>query len=316
MDKLQEKILDVTHNQYYYLMNLQNVIGVGLGYKRINNFDTVEPCIHVLVENKIDSKYIPFNNLIPKNYMGIKTDIIEVGNMDIKNVDMKISNKKIRPLQGGYGMSVLPKGFNPKSGTITCVVTRVSKGKTQYFVLGNNHVLAGVNKFQIGSTVIQPAIEDGGTLSDKVGTLKYYVPIKEYKPYITFSNEVDCAIVEINKTLASDIIRFIGKVKGVGKPTLGLSVEKIGKMTGLTKGKIITIGVTIKIKFLDSRSAVFKNQFIADTYSVRGDSGAPFLNKDEEIVGLLLSGNEEKKTSTFNDINLVLKALKVNVYVL
>lgn len=32
MDKLQNKILDISHNYFKYFMNLKNVNGVGLGF--------------------------------------------------------------------------------------------------------------------------------------------------------------------------------------------------------------------------------------------------------------------------------------------
>ena len=115
-------IKDICYNNYNYLISLKNVIGIGLGLKEINGIDTFEPCIHVLVQDKILSKYITSNNIIPKTYMGIKTDIINVGVMESFSSENLTS--KVRPLKGGYSVaSCLDKAtFIP--GTITCIVKK------------------------------------------------------------------------------------------------------------------------------------------------------------------------------------------------
>lgn len=106
MNKIESNIEDISQNYYKYLMSLKNVTGVGLGYKKINNIDTKEPCIHVLVEKKVDDKYISLNNLIPKNYLGIKTDVIQSGTFKLLSTnldeydDIKIPYK-VRPIHGG-----------------------------------------------------------------------------------------------------------------------------------------------------------------------------------------------------------------------
>ena len=96
MQTLEEKILDISTKYYHYLINLQSVKGVGYGFKHINGVNTFEPCIHVLVERKLQSTNLSFSNIIPKVYMGIKTDVIEVGNMK----SFSPITKKFRPLEG------------------------------------------------------------------------------------------------------------------------------------------------------------------------------------------------------------------------
>ena len=311
MINLENSILNICENNFEYLIALKNVNGIGLGFKYINEINTFEPCIHVLVEKKISSKYLTSNNIIPKTYMGIKTDVINVGVMEAFSSDNLRS--RVRPIKGGYSVgSQMPDGTF-KSGTITCIVQKKIKDKVEFFILGNNHVLAGSNEIPIGSKIIQPSDTDGGKIKDTIGVLSNFIKIKKENIFYAPNNYVDCAIAKIDSSLVSSYIGEIGKLNGVGKASLGLEVVKVGKMTGLTRGTIKTIGATV-ISIINKDFALFKKQIVVKTSSINGDSGAPLLNSSNEILGLLMTANSSTGTSTFNDINLVLKALKVDLY--
>ena len=109
------------------------------------------------------------------------------------------------------------------------------------------------------------------------------------------------------------MIGILGKLKGIQTPSLGLEVSKVGKMTGLTKGTIKTTDATIT-NIIGGKYALFKKQIIARINSIKGDSGSPLLDMSNKIIGLLMSGNSSTGTSTFNDINLVLKSLNVELF--
>ena len=99
---------------------------------------------------------------------------------------------------------------------------------------------------------------------------------------------------------------------------MDLEVKKVGFMTGLTKGKITTVGTTIKIEtvpisYQKSDLILFEDQVMADIPSVGGDSGSAILNSKDEVVGLLIAGNGHDET-TFNDINIVIEKLKIEIY--
>lgn len=57
---LDEKIKYITQNEYNYFLNKSNVVGVGLGYKIKNGFNTFQKCLSVFVSNKIS--YFQFLN--------------------------------------------------------------------------------------------------------------------------------------------------------------------------------------------------------------------------------------------------------------
>ena len=127
MDKLKNSIFDISNNHFKYLMNLENVNGVGYGYKYINDKNTLEPCIHVLVENKVNKNYLSKSNIIPNRYMGIKTDVINVGLVSSLSNDISSYNVtspaipyKLRPLMG---CCCICQGL--KSGTLGCIVAKM-----------------------------------------------------------------------------------------------------------------------------------------------------------------------------------------------
>ena len=309
---IENKILDISHKHYKYLMTIENVKGIALGFKWINNINTFEPCIHVLVNNKISDKYVSLKNRIPKVYMGIKTDVIDLEVLKQNNIISNSLKEKVRPLKGGYGISAYDDKYIFGFGTITCIVTRKKLLSTDYFILSNYHVM--IRNDKKNANIMQPSVPDGGTTNDKVGVVTDFVPIKASNSYLSPTNYVDCAIAKISKVLASNLIGIVGKIKGVGEASLGLKVKKIGKNTGVTEGIITSVGATIKAKVKDKGNVMFKDQIIASTNSAPGDSGSPLLNENNEIIGLLIGENAQGKSS-FNDIKNVLKLLKVNIYV-
>lgn len=334
MNDFKNNIIDIAHNYYKYLMSLENVVGVGLGHKFINRINTLEPCIHVLVKNKISKEHLTQNNIIPNKYMGIKTDVLNVGVFKTTSEDI-VFPKKLRPLQIGCVIGLQSKKF---SGTLGCIVTKNilvdnfededsdnenfndfdNKKKLfikEYYFLSNNHVIANVNEASIGSLIIQPSKSyDGIFPKDLVGVLDTFIPIKFIENGNKPINYVDCAIARItNKSYISNEILSIGKIKGVSKAELDMKVNKIGFASGITEGIVTTLNTTSTVEFSNKKSAFFKDQILANSITMDGDSGGALLTKDNEIVGLLMAGTS-KNYSKCNDINKIFKELNVELY--
>ncbi|MPQ42960.1 trypsin-like peptidase domain-containing protein [Clostridium tarantellae] len=80
MDNLLERsIKDIIDKYDPIFFNKSNVTGIGFGNKRIKGINTKEPCLHVMVQKKLPSNKLYKHQLIPKNFLGIKTDVIETG---------------------------------------------------------------------------------------------------------------------------------------------------------------------------------------------------------------------------------------------
>ncbi|AEB75716.1 hypothetical protein [Clostridium botulinum] len=295
-----KKILCVCSNEYQYFFNKRNVVGVGLGYKITNGFCKFIPCIKVLVSTKIPPNEIPPNESIPEHFKGLITDVVQSGNISASSL-----TTKARPVLGGY--SIGPSS-GIRSGSMACLVT---DGK-HYYILSNNHVLVYGNVLPIGTPVLQPGIEDGGQpLDDKVATLSKYAQLKFITHKETPTNYIDCALAQVNdKSLVSSKLAIIGSIKGITSPVLGESVKKVGRSTGLTTGKILSIGSTVSVNFKAGK-CLFKNQITTTKMAEAGDSGSLLVNSSHHAVGLLFSGADS--ASCFNPINTVLDSLKVSI---
>ena len=316
MDNLENNISNIAINHYKYLMNLENVNGVALSYKYIKGINTFEPCISVLVENKVSSKFLTSNNIIPKNYMGIKTDVIAIGKPSMQDIDGGVIFFKMRPLEAGC---VIGSTVRYASGTMCCIVKKsFKKGifkKTKYYILSNNHVLANRNQNPIGTKVIQPSlVEKGDASSDVVAILDTFIPMKFIEDDEEAENLVDAGIAEIfdSHIISNKIFPDI-KIKGTTEPALLMSVKKIGYKTGETSGNIRAVNASVSLKVLENNSAVFKNQIISELRTRGGDSGSPIFTANNELVGMHMAGGIDG-FSIANNINIVLKELGVKLY--
>jgi hypothetical protein len=157
------------------------------------------------------------------------------------------------------------------------------------FGVSNNHIFANsstkqVPRASIGDPIIQPGSYDGGSLTDKVGTLKKYVPMDR----IGF-NRVDAALFEPSTSLSPDIYGA-SPFTGVAKPEVGQIMTKSGRTTGYTSAAIIDVDATVSVTY-DEFEAKFEHQSVTDVMSGGGDSGsAGGIGTD--FGGLLFAGSD------------------------
>ncbi len=178
--------------------------------------------------------------------------------------------------------------------------------------LSNNHVLAAGSTLQnpranIGDSILQPGVYDGGTLDYAVGTLRWYMPIDTGG-----SNLVDAAIWEPDSPdLLNDEILNIGVPKGLGTVKVGDIVQKSGRTSGLVSAEVIDVNATVKVSY-GSFSAEFHNQIITDVMGEPGDSGSAVLDMvGPNLIGLLFAGSDY--VTIHNHIGNVLDAMGTTI---
>ncbi len=125
------------------------------------------------------------------------------------------------------------------AGTLGCFVTK--NGAVDY-VLSNNHVLANENAGKVGDRIIQPGDFDGGrNPADTIGRLAAFTRLKKLK------NLVDCAIASLDEGTEYyfNDLETLGPITGVRTEPLdeGDIVFKVGRTTGVTKGRVSAIEV-------------------------------------------------------------------------
>ncbi|KEI05433.1 trypsin-like serine protease [Clostridium botulinum] len=293
---IDNKIAYICENKCDYFFDKANVVGVALGYKLTKGFYTSQKCITVFVSEKISENQVHPNDLIPKVYSGIITDVIQSGNFKAQGF-----TGKIRPVIGGY--SIGSESF-PITGTAGCLVT----DKSYLYILGNNHILAYENKVSLKSKILQPGRADGGKSKDEVAVLWKYIPI-EFKKKA--SNYVDCAMAKVlDKSKVSPAIAISGIPKGVNDPRMGEEVVKVGRSTELTRGVISNINASIQIDYTAGETTL-KNQIITSKMSEVGDSGALLVDLNNYAIGLVVGSGENM--SIHNPIVPVLERLGVRL---
>jgi hypothetical protein len=314
------------------LLAKRNVVGVGLGYKVTSGAVTDELSLVVSVTRKLARTALDAADLVPESVDGIRTDIVETGNL-----------RAFRPSPRDRWRPVVPPGvsvghYRTTTGTFGCLVHRGGEP----FMLSNNHVLADSNRGQEGDAILQPGPVDGGTAQDVVAYLGEYVPIdfgsaEAQCPIASWAakllnyvagafrsshqlhavkstpgeNRVDAALARpASDELLENQILSVGHPTGIGPAALGTHVQKSGRTTGLTRGLITQIDATVRIDY-HGPAALFSGQLMAGPMSQPGDSGAAVLDVDRRVVGLLFAGSEA--ATVINPIDEVLSALDVEL---
>jgi hypothetical protein len=192
---------------------------------------------------------------------------------------------------------------------------------TRTFALSNNHVFAAVNGGQEGDALLQPGAADGGRdPDDAIGTLFDFEELHLCRLALCQPNRIDAALALTSpEELGNETPEG-----GYGAPRsstrdaeLGLEVQKYGRTTGLTVGRVTGIHATINVNYRTG-TARFEDQIVisGNGFSAGGDSGSLVVTKgrllaDRRPIGLLFAGSP---TSTLaNPIDVVLDRFGVTV---
>jgi hypothetical protein len=313
-----------------------NVVGVGVGEKSSGGQKTGETCVVVLVRQKIPQAGLTSEALVPREVGGVKTDIVEVGNIRA----FQSRTDRWRPAPGGVSIG----HYQITAGTLGCVVR--DRGSGDRLILSNNHVMANSNDANVGDPILQPGPADGGNATnDTIAHLERFCPIQfsESPPTCNLAgtvaeignalaklagsqhqlraitanpmatNEVDAAVARpINDEDILDEILEIGVVSGTVPATLGMAVRKSGRTTEFTSDEVTVLDATVSVSYGTGRTAQFDNQIITGPMSQGGDSGSLVVAGDSlQAIGLLFAGSNQ--TTVVNPIQAVLDCLNVDL---
>ncbi len=323
------------------LLKLENVVGVGYGIREKGGNKTGEDAIVVLVDRKLPSEKLRSRDLIPQTMEDYRTDVIEIGEIQFLNNNLRTS--RMRPALPGVSIG----HYKITAGTLGAIVRDKNTGKP--LILSNNHVLANItngrdNRSSIGDAILQPGTYDGGSKpKDVIGHLERFIPIERgygNRPTCPIANTleklanftlhlikpdyelkffkngegnlVDCAVASPinNKVIGTKIVE-IGEIKGTKEPEVGMKVKKSGRTSGITRGKVKVINSTIEVKMTENESAIFHDQFIVDPISKPGDSGSLVVDENNNAVGLLFAGSD--KATVCNWIEYVMDELDIEL---
>lgn len=266
---MSDRTEELTDQNADRLLEKANVNGVGGGRDRVIVFVTEKKPLNALSQQDVVDPEID----------GIRTDVIEVGNIEPMN------------LNPGASIGISGAGTGTFGGTV------VDEHGNEY-LLTNNHVAANSNRALALTSIMHPGPADGS--GSPIGKLARFEPIFFNKP-----NFIDAALIrsDVNLNKLPQSRTTTGRV--------GWSVKKTGRTTGLTTGSIIARNTTVDVNFGVQGIARFREQIVTDYMLAPGDSGSVLLSKSGYPVGLSFAGSDT--ISLHNPINIVLRTLGVKL---
>lgn len=307
-----------------------NVVGMGVGVKWKKGQPTGEPALVVLVSQKLEKDQMRAADLVPAKLAEMQTDVLTIGypfagGNESLEFGAQTLARRIRPAEGGYSVG----HFKITAGTIATCVYDILPGGTisppahgmgvppRYYILSNNHVLANSNSASIGDPILQPGPIDGGTdPADRIARLSRFIPIT-FDPPVNrahHNNLVDAAVAAGEFHDLDREIYWTGYVRGwrpKAHVTVGTIVQKTGRTTNYTTGRITAINATVDVNYGGGRVARFNDQIITTNISAGGDSGSLVTTLDDVAVGLLFAGSSA--ATIINQIEHVRSLLRVEV---
>jgi len=242
-----------------------------------------------------------------------------------QEVESQVLRRRMRPCPAGFSVG----NVAVTAGTLGSVVYDFLPGATtdppapglgvpsQYYILSNNHVLAASNSAQIGSSVLQPGVFDGGVdPQDRIGTLSRFIPI-QFAPQIPLdrhNNVIDAALARCEFSDATRETYFSGAPRAWRRKAnvaVGDLVKKTGRTTNLSIGRVISVDATVDVGFGTAGSARFRDQIITTNISAGGDSGSLVTSLDDVALGLLFAGSSV--VTIVNHIETVRALLRVEI---
>ena len=270
-------------------------------------------------------------HILDKSYIELIQPVVDIAR---EEVDVQITGQVYplsfardchhkRPIS--IGMSISHFDLLAHAGTLGCFVKK--REQSELLILSNNHILANVNKAQIGDLIIQPAREDGGSDTDLIAVLEDFVPLTNDK-----INFVDAAVARVKNI---DDVGNLSELSGIGllrgfydqEQVIQLfedkcMVSKIGRKTGLTRGTIETIELDPIVPYNNQlKNCKFDNIISIEgtankAFSQPGDSGSIILDEHGYAVALLFAGTPMGGTNNAGltyaiPIDVVLKELDI-----
>lgn len=306
-------VANAIDKQQSALLARANVQGVGIGHKIKGGVDTGTLSLTVFVSHKVDPDLLADGDKIPKQVDKIPTDVIETGvifaggALTPEAINVQTLATRVRPVEGGYSVG----HFQITAGTMATAVfdaTPYPAIPRAYYMLSNNHVLANSNDARLGDAILQPGPYDGGTLpADVVARLARFVPIR----FDGSCNYVDAAIAEGPFHWLDREIYWIGYVQGVATVGVDQIVQKTGRTTNYTTGRVIAINATVNVNYGGGRVATMCRQIVTTNMSAGGDSGSLLCDMNRNAVGLLFAGSSA--VTIHNDIRFVQALLGIRL---
>jgi endonuclease G, mitochondrial len=208
------------------------------------------------------------------------------------------------PLRGGISIS---NERQHSAGTLGAKV--IDRSTSAEMILSNWHVLVGDWAGRPGQRIYQPGRLDGGTGADSVATLT--------RDAMAAGLDAAVATQTGARGLVNDQVD-LGPVGGVGQASLGLEVEKSGRTTAVTHGRVTGVSGVAQITYSGVRRLIKRVVTIdplpGGEVSRPGDSGSLWIASQGRLgIGLHFAGGDAPERALALDLPHVLAALDVDL---
>ncbi len=264
--------------------------------------------------------------LLPQTFEGISIEYMRGGIAQVKASSSTPDRSVPYHLVGdavACGSSIFPVNCQG-AGTLGALVRDQDDN---LFGLTNNHVTGACNLAMPGLPIISPGTCDA--TADHIapfciGRHSRLLPINDGIPEnVDISINWDAAAFSIeDETRVSSMQgEHFDTPSNVGDPQPGLSVQKVGRTTGLTEGTILgQFVLPLPVVYSLREYGISKEVFFEDVYVVTGENGKAFskpgdsgslvvmtdANGIKSSVGLVFAGNENLGQSFILPLNPIL----------
>jgi endonuclease G len=207
------------------------------------------------------------------------------------------------PLRGGVSISTPYAG----TGTLGGIVRDRATGRPM--LLSNWHVLVTYWGAPRGQSILQPSRNDGGRMAEIIAGLERDA----------MSMNLDAAVAYLNDRRQPSNRQLDGRlVTRAGRATLGMDVEKSGRSSGKTYGRVTGIEGVVRLRYNWVERMIGHVVTIeprGGEVSRPGDSGSWWLNSTTgEAIGLHFAGGNYPERGLALDMGTVLNALNVDMW--
>jgi hypothetical protein len=285
---------------------LENIVGVGVGYRFAGASLSAELAAKVYVREKLPLARLASAAVVPSSIAGVPTDVEAVGEVELHS----FTAKRPRPVPCGVSISNINLAG---SGTLGCLVVLQNN---RLCLLSNNHVIANENAASIGDEIIQPGNAEPVPAPDQlIGVLENFVRIN------ATGNLVDAAVAWTSFALVQPAhVTYRMNATPLGA-TFGMTVRKNGRTTQATLGVVTDMGVNIFVPYDPfPAGAEMRDQIgirgVNGPFSRAGDSGSIIVsNGTKQPVALLFAGAADNSITFANPIQAVIDALDIREFV-
>lgn len=217
-----------------------------------------------------------------------EVDIVETGQVRLfaPAVDPQTLRARCRPLVIGCSVAHV----TATAGTLSFMAKHNKTNRT--VLVSNSHVFAHSGSAKVGDGITQPGRIDG--TAEPVAALLDFVPLKP-----DGSNFVDAAMAVADPAvdLQPGSIPGIGTFTFTGGDVLpNMSVTKVGRTSGLTRGVITAVEVDHVLVDTEIGTMTFDGQIemkgTEHAFSQPGDSGSLVVTDQKQGIGIVFCGNE------------------------